>query len=132
MSQENVELVRGLYTSGAFDRSELGPFMAPDCEFVNPPDAVEPGVRRGRAEIAAASRSVNDAFDVHEHRVKRLFGDGESVVAEISFYARGGASGAELEQHEVHTWTIRDGKVVRFEWGRDLASALRAVGLEDG
>jgi hypothetical protein len=31
-------------------------------------------------------------------------------------------------QDEVHTWTLRDGKIVSFEWGRDLASALAAAG----
>jgi ketosteroid isomerase-like protein len=131
MSQEIVELVRRTYLSGAFDRSGLEPLMAPDFEFVNPADAIEPGVRRGPEELAAISRSVADAFDAHEHHLARLFDAGESVVAEVTFHARGGASGAELEQYEVHTWTFRDGKVVRFEWGRDLASALKAVGLEE-
>jgi hypothetical protein len=32
-------------------------------------------------------------------------------------------------QEEAHTWTLRDGKIVRFEWGRDLRTALEATGL---
>ncbi len=128
MSQENVEAVRSIYLTGAFDRFELDPFVAPDSEVVNASDAIEPGVRRG-ADIGEAFRRLAEAFDRREHRVKRLFEVGDSVVAEVTFYGRGTASGVELKQEEAHTWTFRDGKVVRFEWGRDLEEALKAVGL---
>jgi ketosteroid isomerase-like protein len=131
VSRENVEIVRRTYATGAFDRFEVEELVAPDCEFVNPPDAVEAGVRRGTDEIRAAFRRAAEVFDVSEHRASRLFDAGESVVAEIRFRARGRTSGAELEQDAVHTWTFRDGKVVRFEWGRNLDAALKAVGLEE-
>jgi ketosteroid isomerase-like protein len=130
VSQENVEIVRRAYETGAFDRFELGTLIAPDFEFVSPPDAVEPGVRRGVEEIQAVPRRVVAAFDVREHRPTRLFDAGSSVLAQVTFRGRGGTSGAELTQEEVHTWTFREGKVIRFEWGRDLAKALKAVGLE--
>jgi len=58
MSEENVELVRGLYESGLFDRDpdELLQLATPDIEYVNPPYAVEPGVRRGLVAVAQAMR----------------------------------------------------------------------------
>jgi hypothetical protein len=31
----------------------------------------------------------------------------------------------------VHTWTLRDGRITRFEWGRDLKKALEAAGLSE-
>jgi ketosteroid isomerase-like protein len=130
MSEENVEIVRRLYLTGAFDRFEVQALLAPDCELVNASDAIESGVRR-QADIAEAFRHLADAFDVREHRLKRLFAAGDSVVADVTFYGRGTASGAELKQAEAHTWTFGDGKVVRFEWGRDLTAALNAVGLEE-
>jgi hypothetical protein len=36
-----------------------------------------------------------------------------------------------VTQEEAHTWTFRDGKVISFEWGRDLPAVLKAVGLSD-
>ncbi len=30
-----------------------------------------------------------------------------------------------------HTWTFAEGKIVSFEWGRDLGQALKAVGLAE-
>jgi hypothetical protein len=53
------------------------------------------------------------------------------VVAALTFYA--GARGTEIAivQKEAHTWTLRDGRIARFEWGRDLGTALEAAGLRE-
>jgi ketosteroid isomerase-like protein len=102
-----------------------------EVEYVNPPDAVDPGVRRGTREVQAALSSLADAFDWSENRLKRLYDGGDAVVAEVVFHGRGATSGAEVTQEESHTWTFRDGRLVRFEWGRDLAAALAAVGLAE-
>jgi hypothetical protein len=58
VSQRNVELVRRLYESGLIDRDpeELLKLATPAVEYVNPPYAVEPGVRRGLAPVAQAMR----------------------------------------------------------------------------
>ena len=61
MSQENVEIVRRVYEAWA--RNELpGPVRLFDAqiEYVNPPDAVEPGTRHG---LVAFTRAVQDAFE---------------------------------------------------------------------
>ena len=61
MSQENVEIVRRVYEAWA--RNELpGPARLFDAqiEYVNPPDAVEPGTRHG---LVAFTHAVHDAFE---------------------------------------------------------------------
>jgi ketosteroid isomerase-like protein len=131
VSQENVDVVRRLYADGLLDSAE-GHAQLTDAlvEYVNPADAVVPGVRRG-SEVAGALRSLLEAFDERENRLVRTFDAGDVVVAQVVFSARGARSGAEVQHEEAHTWTFQDGKVVRFEWGRDLDGALRAVGLEE-
>ena len=131
MSRETVDTVRRLYETGALDTGpdELWSLLAPDVVFVNPPEAVEPGTRRGAAELIAAFDSLAHTFERTEHTVRELFDAGDTVVAAVTFHARGRDSGAELTQDEAHTWVFRDGKVVSFEWGRDLAAALDAAGL---
>src|SRR5512132_2719161 len=54
MSQENVEVVRRIYEEGLLDRDPewLVELATPDIEYVNPPYAVEPGVRRGLVAVA--------------------------------------------------------------------------------
>jgi ketosteroid isomerase-like protein len=134
MSEQNVELVRQIYSDGLFDRDPdriVQDLATPDIEYVNPPEAVEPGIRRGRAQVARAMRSSSELFDWRRHEVRELFDCEDAVVAAVSFTARIRGSGAELVQEEAHTWTFRDGRIVRFEWGRELNAALEAAGRRE-
>jgi ketosteroid isomerase-like protein len=130
MSQENVDLVRRIYAEGLFDRDPdriVDELATPDVEYINPPEAVEPGLRRGRAQVARALRNSSELFDSSRHEVHALFDCGDAVVAAVRFCTRGRGSETELVQEEAHTWTLRKGRIVRFQWGRDLAAALEAA-----
>jgi ketosteroid isomerase-like protein len=128
----NVDIVRRIYAEGLLDR-ELGQLLelsGPAVEFVNPADAVEPGVRRGPDAIRAAAEGGRVSFAWSEHELHRLFDGGERIVAAVTFRARGKGSGVDVSHEEAHTWTFREGMIVRFEWGRDLDAALAAAGLD--
>ena len=120
MSQENVELVRWIYVEGLFDRDPerlLAEFATRDVEDQeNPPEAVEPGIRRGRAEFAQAAGQNDELFDSSRHELRELFDCGDRVVAAVSFHARSRGSETEVVQEEAHTWAFRAGKVISFEW----------------
>jgi len=132
MSQQNVEIVRSIYSHGLLDKvSGHQYFVDADIEYVNPPDAIDAGVRRGGSEVGKALGVLAEVFDQREHRLKRIFDGGDAVVAEVAFHGKGAGSGAEVTQEEAHTWTFREGRLLRFEWGRNLASALKAVGLSE-
>ena len=134
MSEENVEIVRRIYTEGRIYQDPerlVGELGTPDIEYVNPPYAVEPGIRRGPAEVARALRRAHELFASPRYVIKELFDQGDSVVADLSFYVHGRGSDSEAVQEEVHTWTLRDGRITRFEWGRDLKAALEAAGLRE-
>ena len=54
-----MEIVRRIYGEGLIDRDPkrlVDHFATPDIEYVNPPEAVDPGIRRGRAEVRLALR----------------------------------------------------------------------------
>ncbi len=133
MSQENVELVRRIYEQGLLDREpdQLLELATPDVEYVNPPEAVEPGDRRGGEDVAKAFRNLSETFDSTQNELCELFDGGDAVVASVRFYTRSRGSRSEVVQEEAHTWTLRDGKIARFEWGRDLKAALEATGLSE-
>ncbi len=133
MSQENVEVVRRIYEDGLFDRhpEKLLALVDPEFEFVNPPEAIEPGVRRGVADAARVLQNVSQAFDAYRHELHELFDAGDSVVAWVSFCTRSRGSETEVVQQEAHTWTFRGGKIARYEWGRNLPAALEAAGLRE-
>jgi ketosteroid isomerase-like protein len=130
MSEENVETVRRIYAEALIDRDPkrfVNEFAAPDIEYVNPPEAVDPGIRRGRAEVILALRRARQSSASYRHELHELFDGGDIVVAAVSRHA-GSPSSSEI-QEEAHTWTFLEGKVVRLERGPDLETALEAAGL---
>jgi ketosteroid isomerase-like protein len=132
ISEENVEIVRRIYTEGLIDRDPkrlVDQFATSEIEYVNPPEAVDPGIRRGRAEVRLALRRARQSSPSYRHELHELFDLGDTVVAAVSRHA-GRPSSSEI-QKEAHTWTFRDGKVVRFERGRNLGAALEAAGLRE-
>jgi ketosteroid isomerase-like protein len=133
MSQQNVEIVRRLYAVGVIDGNAdaLRDVLDPEVVYVNPPEAVEPGTRRGVEAIVTAIENLADSFESTENTVHEVFDAGDAVVAAVTFHALGRDSGAHLTQEEAHTWTFRNGKVISFQWGRDLHAALEAVGLSE-
>ena len=133
MSEENVELVRHLYESGLFDRDpgELLQLATPDIEYVNAPYAVEPGVRRGPVAVGEAMHRFAEVWDTSRHELRELYDCGDVVVAAVNWHIRGRGSERELINNEAHTWTLREGRIARFEWGQDLGAALAAAGSPD-
>jgi ketosteroid isomerase-like protein len=129
MSEENVEIVRRIYGEGLIDRDPkrfVDDFATADIEYVNPPEAVDPGIRRGRAEVRLALRRARQSSPSCRHELHELFDLGDTVVAAVSRHA-GSPSSSEIRE-EAHTWTFRDGKVVRFERDPNLEAALEAAG----
>ncbi len=130
MSEENVEIVRHVYESGMIDRDpeELMQLATSDIEYVNPPYAVETGVRRGLVAVAQAMRRFAEPWEESRHELRELFDCGDAVVAAVSWHIRGRGSERELVNEEAHTWTLHEGRIARFEWGQDLSKALEAAG----
>jgi len=134
MSEDNVEIVRRIYSEGLIDRDPkrlVDHFAAPDVEYVDPPDDVDPGSRRGRTEVLLALRRARQLFVEYEHELGELFDGGDTVVAAVSLHAKAkrGSKLEVIDEEEAHIWTLRDGKVIRFENGRELKDALEAAGL---
>jgi ketosteroid isomerase-like protein len=133
MSQENVEIVRGIYDAWARnDFSGSGQPLDAQIEYVNPPGAVEPGTRSG---LAAFRRAVEQVFveGLESWRIEpeRFTPCGDRVAVVLRYQARGRGSRVDVEGRMSALWTVRDGKVVRFEWFQGPAEALAAVGLRE-
>ena len=131
MSQENVEIVRRVYEAWA--RGELpGPARLFDAqiEYVNPPDAVEPGTRM----VWERSPRRSDAFEGWEAwqiEPERFIPVGERVAVVLRYQAHWRTSGVDVAAHESALWTVRDRKVVRYEWFHGPNDALAAVELSE-
>ncbi len=130
MQSENVELVMSLYRCWGAENESSAPLelLAEDFEYVNPPYAVHPGTRHGKQGWLAADANLSDSFESWVHEPGEVSEHGDKVLVITTFRARGRGSSVDLEKYEPHVWTVRDGKVLRFEWFNDRDEAMRAVG----
>jgi ketosteroid isomerase-like protein len=132
MGTENVELARELYRRAREEPDGGFPdeLLDPEIEYVNPPDAVEPGIRRGREAFNTAIGRVTEVYRA-EVRPEEFIDAGEGmVVVLLTFVITGRGSGLERHQPQGHVWTLRDGKAIRFCWFNDKDEALKAARIE--
>jgi ketosteroid isomerase-like protein len=112
------------------DPIEVG-LVADDVEYVNPPDAVEPGTQRGADGWRQAMRRVNESFDVMGIDLDRVVELDDRCLTLINFRIRGRTSRVEGASEQGMIFTVRDGKIARFEWYSSHEDTLAAAGLAD-
>ena len=86
-------------------------------------------MRYGLVAVAEAMRRFAEVWEKSRHELRELYDCGDTVVAAVSWHIRNRGSETELVNKEAHTWTLREGRIARFEWGQDLDSALEAAGF---
>jgi ketosteroid isomerase-like protein len=124
MGAAELDVVRAIYAALAAGGS-VREFLHQDFEYVNPPDAVEPGTLRGRDSL----EKVREVYPDFRVAVERMHDCGDRVL--VLGVARGtGVSGLTTQWRQGYVWTIRDGVATRFEWFNDPQDALRSLGLE--
>jgi ketosteroid isomerase-like protein len=114
------------------DLEALEAAISPDAVWVNPPDAVEPGIRRGRDEVITALRGGLAVAAWTDLRPDEVTFEGEHAFVVVQATGTGRGSGAPLDARFVHMFEFRDGLIVRFEWGRDVEAARREFILRSG
>ena len=134
MSQENVEVVRSIYTMwerGDFTSAE---WAHPEIEYVEA-DGPAPGGSTGLAGMAETFRdwlSTWQEWHVEAEECREL--DGERVLVLFHFSARGKTSGLEVGQiwlKGASLFHLRGGQVTKLVQYVDRAKALEAVGLRE-
>jgi ketosteroid isomerase-like protein len=122
MPQESFLIVDGLID--AWNRRDLHAAlerMHPQCE-VRPVEATE--TLHCHDGVAAAFRDWFEAFEAFAIEAKDSSARDDRVPVAMRQRARGKGSGLEIEE----LFTLRDGKVFRFEKYSDEADALKALG----
>ena len=131
MSEENVEIVRGVYE--AWQRGDFEVALEPfheDIEWFGPPEA--PGSSegvRGREGVQHALAGWLGAWVDFRFELRELIDHGDEVLAGGWQHGRGKGSGVEVSEETFSVWTLQAGKIVRQRMFRDRAQALEAAGL---
>ncbi len=134
MSQENVEIVRGVYD--AFTRRDnVAPFAvyAPDIELDfgegGGPDAQ--AVYHGHEGVRIAFRKWLAPFRSFEFRAEEVRDAGDHVLVTVSEHGIGRTSGVVVHRCHWALWTLQGGKIVSLRNYYDHTAALKAAGLEE-
>jgi ketosteroid isomerase-like protein len=109
-------VARELYDAAfAGDTARVEAVLAEHAEWHNPPEAIEPGIRRGRAAFMGAIGRIQDTWDFSDLRLD-YFDAGHEVGVDLRVQVSGRGSGLKLPGHFRHYLVIRDGRVVRLRW----------------
>jgi ketosteroid isomerase-like protein len=143
VSEENVELVVGLFPAPDVDLAQLvrdedrwtaqteamNPFFHPDAETVWPglPDGKTYTGPVGFRDLWLEWLAPWTTYRTETEDVIDL---GDRVLVLVHAFGRLEGSQAEVENTSASIWTVRDGKIARVEFHIDRGEAFKAAGLE--
>ena len=126
--QGNLDVVRRGYE--AFGKGDILGLIAlfdPNIDWITPgtPDVPTSGRRKGPQAVAEFFQTLGTVVDIQRFEPKEFFAQGDRVVVLGDSTSQVRATGKILDTSFAHAFTVRDGKVVRFEEIADM-SALAA------
>ena len=133
MSQENVEVVRRVLAAWSRyqERSVLG-LLDPKVVFDATRRHVNPKTYIGIEGLRVMLADRDEVWDEFRTEPHEFIDAGNRIVVVGHWVGRGKGSGVEVQQPTVHVFTLRKGRVVRWEFGHtNRREALEAVGLSE-
>jgi ketosteroid isomerase-like protein len=141
MSESRTTIVERLYDAAnrsAEEGTEVEEMVAgivdlldAEIEWVNPPEAIEGGTRRGIEGFTEAMRNARKGLGLYRYEVGRMVERGERVAATTRFHIEAPGSGVSMTStSHSHLWTFRGDRVVRIEWFLDPEQAFKRLDEE--
>ena len=133
MSEENVEIVRRMIAAFVEDDYErLLELFDPQIEYDVSRTSPESRVAHGHEELAEVIEQCLATWDDHRLELVELIDAGdERVVALMREYGKMKGSDTWVEHRVGVLFTLRDGRITRYEEYQDKAGALEAAGLSE-
>src|SRR3954454_23864999 len=140
MSQENVEFVKALFTTGPqMDTAALLEALPeliaqtcdPEIEWYEDPQRADAGVYRGHSGVLESFQRWLDQWDEYGTEAERFVDCGDDVLVVAREHGRGARSGVNVSGRIFIVVTLRDGKISRYREFYDETAALEAVGLSE-
>ena len=136
MSQENIKVVQSFFDAlGRGDMDAAAAALDPQIEWIEPgvPGQWFAGTRHGIdtvfTEVVARTPEHVEEFSL---QIDQYLDAGEHVVALGQFDGRGKRSGRAFSIPGAFVYTVRGGKIVRFQAYHDTAQWLQALGQLPG
>ena len=132
MSQKNVAAAKRIYESR--NRGDVDAVLAecdPDVEWHSHLATLSGQPIRGHDGVREYLASLEEDWESFRHEPEQFFDAGDKVVIFLHTYARGRASGADVDVPVAHVLTFERGRCLRFVSYHDRAEALKIAGLEE-
>jgi uncharacterized protein len=116
MQRHTVDIVRELVD--ALNRGDVEAMLAcmdPDFEWRPLEESPASGGYRGHEQVRRYVEDWLSTFEYVRIDLGQLTAIGDHVVVAVRGYARGRASGVEIENRFCQVWTVRGGRAVRME-----------------
>ena len=126
-AEKNVEIVQNAYA--AFSQGDMGALFdcfADDILWITPGNSAFAGERRGKGEVADFFRMLDEQWEILAFEPREYLASGNRVVALGRYDMRARSTGRAAASHWAMVWTVRDGKLTRFQEYTDT-STLEAV-----
>jgi ketosteroid isomerase-like protein len=108
-----IERLLQLWSTRRLD--DAGQYLAPDIEWLEPPEAIGRNVVTGPDAALAALANWTEQFDTLRAETTEMREDGDRVLHALQQFARVRGSTVELAGDLYMVWWFRDGKAVRME-----------------
>ena len=132
MSEENVEIVRGIHDEWSRGNLRAGADLYdPHVVFIPRRDLPDPGRHLGPDGIRQWMRRWLEAWTDFSLTAEELIAVGESVIVRVRQRGTGKTSGAPVELTFFQVWTFRGRSVIRIEQFEAKDEALEAAGLSE-
>ena len=121
----------------AWNRRDLDALLAltdAEARYVNAPDAIEPGTRRGHDELARVFQSQWEGLADSRQEIMRTHARGDEIITEGRIVREMPGSEAQLVNRILLSWTVRDGRVTQLQLlgaGSSFPRAFEAAGLSE-
>jgi len=131
MSEENVEIVQGLYEATNAQRwGTTWDQFAPEYEMDTSDTGI--GVIRGVEAAEETLREYWETFESFQVELKEVIhSDKGQVITVVRDGGRIKGSDAEVWNRFFHVWTFEKGKIVRLSIHTERSRALEAAGLRE-
>jgi ketosteroid isomerase-like protein len=134
MSEENVEIVRRAveeFNERGFDAIGVSDLITDDFEFHEPPEQPAPRVARGREQVRKLAGEFDAAWLEHKSEPEEIRAVDADRVLLVSVERFKGRDGIQVEAPLAAIFTLRDGKIIRWDAFWDKQKALDAAGLQE-
>jgi uncharacterized protein len=131
MSRENVEVVRAVIDGWLQGDSAAMELISEDVVYVAPPTMPGGKTYRGHEGVLEWVVDWRQEWTDYELEIERIDDLGDQVLSVERNRATGKRSGVAVDMETYSLWTLRDGKLIRWEGFASEAEALEAAGLRE-